>query len=246
MKKYTIVLASLTLIATGWTQDMSSANVVESCSHWANLRVDKHKQFKGGTEDAYQTGLCAGYFEGLIDGMNETGGWQLQDGTVAALQIKTSSINSVWDVIRAFYAYTDAHPLAKGKPAWNVLQSVLTSDGLATFVPQVSQSQTPNSTLSAECKTGASNVITTFQADHELKTLDTSTLGTMSDKLIGCWDTKGISDSDAATVLAANTVVQSVLVSRALNVIDRNALMSEFRTERSGSSSQSTMTVTKQ
>ncbi len=93
-------------------------NVQTSCAHWAKVRVDKHKQFKGDSDDLYETGLCLGYFEGLMDGMDDTGGWQHSDGSAAIYQIKRSAIASPWDVIRAFYSYVDANPLAKGKPAW--------------------------------------------------------------------------------------------------------------------------------
>ena len=75
--------------------------------------------------------MCLGYFDGLMDGMDNTGGWQLEDGTTAVLQIKRSAISSTWDVIRAFYGYVDANPLANGKPAWSVLQSFLRTNGLA-------------------------------------------------------------------------------------------------------------------
>jgi hypothetical protein len=99
--------------STVLAQDESAVNVQTSCAHWAKLRVDKHKQFKGGSDDLYETGLCLGYFDGLMDGMDNTGGWQHSDGSVATFQIKRSAIASPWDVIRAFYAYVDANPLAK-------------------------------------------------------------------------------------------------------------------------------------
>lgn len=95
-------------------QDTSAVNVQTSCAHWSKLRVDKHKQFKGDSDDLYETGMCAGYFNGLMDGMDNTGGWQLEDGTTAVFQIKRSAISSTWDVIRAFYTYVDANPLANG------------------------------------------------------------------------------------------------------------------------------------
>ena len=135
-----------------------------SCARTGTLRLDRNKQFKGDSKDLYQTGVCFGYFTGLIDGMDNTGGWQLSNKSVAAFQIKREAINSTWDVVRAFYAYVDANPLAKGKPAWSVLQNVLTTNGLATFVPQTTQAQT--SALSSECKTGANNVNTQFQFRH--------------------------------------------------------------------------------
>src|SRR5579872_2401368 len=111
-------------------QDSSAVNVQSSCAHWNNLRLDKSKQFKGDGKDLYQTGICFGYFTGLIDGMDNTGGWQMADKTVGAFHIKRESINSTWDVVRAFYAYVEANPLSNGKPAWNVLQNVLTTNGL--------------------------------------------------------------------------------------------------------------------
>ena len=77
-----------------WAQDNSAVDVQNSCAHWSKLRLDKHKQFKGDSTDLYDTGVCLGYFEGLMDGMDDTGGWQLNDGTLGAFQIKRSSINS--------------------------------------------------------------------------------------------------------------------------------------------------------
>jgi hypothetical protein len=214
-----------------WSQDSSAVNVQASCAHWARVRVDKHKQFKGDTDDVYQTGVCFGYFAGMIDGMNNTGGWQTSDGTIAAFQIKTSAIDSTWDVIRSFYAYVDANPLAKGKPAWSVLQGVLTSNGLASFVPEAD----PKSQLSSECKTGATNVLTEFNADSDLRNVDTATLASAVDKLVTCWNTPHISDADSKLVLHATTVAEWVLVNRAMNVLTRHALVPEFTAEHSNS-----------
>ena len=128
-----IVVAAFVLLllrSSVSAQDTSAVNVQTSCAHWAKVRVDKHKQFKGDSNDLYQTGVCLGYFDGLMDGMDNTGGWQLEDGTTAVFQIKRSAISSTWDVIRAFCSYVDANPLANGKPAWSVLQSVLRTNGL--------------------------------------------------------------------------------------------------------------------
>jgi len=229
---------SLLLVGVMWGQDTSAVNVQSSCAHWAKVRLDKHKQFKGDSNDLYQTGACEGYFEGLMDGMDDTGGWQLPDGTVAVFQIKRSAINSTWDIVQAFYTYVDANPLAKGKPAWSVLQSVLRTNGLATLVPQTSKPQSQASLLSSECKTGTTNTLTAFNTDADLKTIDTPTLASATDKLIGCWNTPGITDSDIAAILAATAEAQDVLVSRAISVLDRNSLLPEFRAERSRSSTQ--------
>lgn len=226
----------LPIVKRSWAQDTSAVNVQSSCAHWAKVRLDKHKQFKGDSTDLYQTGVCLGYFKGLMDGMDNTGGWQLEDGSVAVFQIKRSAINSTWDVIQAFYAYVDAHPLANGKPAWSVLQSVLRTNGLATVVPQASKSQTQHSALSSECKKGTANILTEFDTDADLKTIDTPTLASATDKLIGCWNTPGITDSDIASILSATAEAQDVLVSRAVSVLDRNSLLPEFRAERSRSS----------
>lgn len=215
-------------------QDSSAVNVQNSCAHWNNLRLDKNKQFKGDSKDLYQTGVCFGYFTGLIDGMDNTGGWQLSDKSIAAFQIKREAINSTWDVIRAFYDYVDANPLAKGKPAWNVLQNVLTTNGLATFVPQNPQAQT--SALSNECRTGANNVNTQFNSDSELKNVDTASLVSVYQKLTDCLDTKGLSDADSVLVLTAEVEADSVLLSRAVTVLERHQLLPELRAERSTSS----------
>jgi hypothetical protein len=46
-------------------QDNKADTVVSSCAHWASVKIDhKHNQFKGSSEDLYQTGVCIGYFEG--------------------------------------------------------------------------------------------------------------------------------------------------------------------------------------
>lgn len=132
------LLFNLLFCGAAAAQDSDAASVVTSCAHWASLKVDKHSQFKGSPEDLYQTGICVGYFEGLIDGLNGSGGWGT-DGNLV-FQIDTKSIHSTWDVIRAFYAYVNDNPLAKGKPAWKVLQIVLVNNHLADFVP--SQKQT--------------------------------------------------------------------------------------------------------
>jgi hypothetical protein len=214
-------------------QDSSAVNVQSSCAHWSNLRLDKNKQFKGDSKDLYQTGVCFGYFTGLIDGMDNTGGWQLSNKSIAAFQIKREAINSTWDVVRAFYAYVDANPLAKGKPAWSVLQNVLTTNGLATFVPQTTQAQT--SALSSECKTGANNVNTQFNSDTELKNVDTATLASVYEKLGDCLDTKGLSDADSVLLLTAEVEANAALLTRAVTVLDRHQLLPELKAERSTS-----------
>jgi hypothetical protein len=97
-----IVVAAFVLLllrSSVSAQDTSAVNVQTSCAHWAKVHVDKHKQFKGDSNDLYQTGVCLGYFDGLMDGMDNTGGWQLEDGTTAVFQIKRSAISSTWDVI---------------------------------------------------------------------------------------------------------------------------------------------------
>src|ERR1700732_214302 len=86
------LLAMLPIVPL-WAQDSSAVNVQSSCAHWSNLRLDKNKQFKGDSKDLYQTGVCFGYFTGLIDGMDNTGGWQLSDKSVAAFQVKREAIN---------------------------------------------------------------------------------------------------------------------------------------------------------
>ncbi|MGB8583932.1 MAG: hypothetical protein WCD47_24175 [Candidatus Sulfotelmatobacter sp.] len=219
-------------------QDASAVNVQTSCAHWEKLRLDKHKQFKGGSDDLYETGLCLGYFDGLMDGMDNTGGWQHSDGSVGVFEIKRSAIASKWDVIRAFYAYVDATPLAKGKPAWSVLQSVLTANGLATFVPQETHPQP--SVLNDECKTGANNVISQFNSDSDLKAIDTATLVSVSSKLRECLNTKGLTDADSVLLLFAQNQANLVLLDRAVNVLDRHALLPELRAERSTSTRNTT------
>jgi hypothetical protein len=120
-------------------QDNKADSVVSSCAHWGSVKLDhKHNQFKGSAEDLYQTGVCIGYFEGLMDGLNDTGGWGTEGNLV--FHIDRKSISSTWDVITAFYSYINANPLAKGKPAWQVLQVVLVNNRLAEFIP--SQRQT--------------------------------------------------------------------------------------------------------
>jgi hypothetical protein len=235
--KFALALLFVLLIATSLlAQESTSVDVQTSCAHWAKLHVDKHKQFKGGSNDLYQTGACVGYFEGMMDGMDNTGGWRRSDGTVGTFQIKRASITSSWDVIRAFYEYVDATPLAKGKPAWNVLQQVLITNGLGSFTPEAPP-ETQVSSLSNECKAGATNILTEFKADADLKTVDTGTLASFVQKLVVCWDTPHLTDADTALIASATAEAQMVLVTRAMNVLDRNSLLPEFRAERSVSSS---------
>jgi hypothetical protein len=234
-----VAVLALPLLGQVSAQDESAVNVQSSCAHWSKLRLDKHKQFRGDSDDLYQTGLCVGYFSGLMDGMNDTGGWKSSDGTFNFFQINRSAINSEWDVIRAFYAYLDANPLAKGKPAWSVLQGVLLENGLAKFVPQEPQAHA--SALSNECKTGATNVITQFKSDNELKIVDTPTLVSVNSSLSECLETKGLTDSDSALLLEAQSKAGIVLLVRAMNVLDRHGLLRELRAEASPSSQKSTL-----
>lgn len=227
-----VCLLFLLGIPAAWTQDTSSVNVQTSCAHWGNLHLDKRKQFKGNSDDLYQTGMCVGYFSGLIDGMDETGGWRFPDGTTASFRVNRAQIDSTWDVVRAFYKYVDANPLEKGKPAWSVLQKVLTSNKLASFVQTDAPPQPAASTLSAQCKTGANNVIAQYNADSDLKAIDTPTLADVYAQLGECMSTKGISDADSVLVLSAATEANTVILTRALNTLDRHALMAEFRSDR--------------
>lgn len=226
------VVVLLSFESRAWAQDESASNIQNSCAHWAKLRVDRHKQFKGGSDDLYETGLCLGYFNGLMDGMDNTGGWQHSDGTLGTFQIRRSAISSPWDVIRAFYAYVDANPLEKGKPAWSVLQAVLISNGLATFV---AQAQARPSALSNECTAGAHNVMTQFNSDSGLKAIDTPTLVSVNVKLEDCMKTKSLTDADSVLLLAAEGETSIVLLGRAVNVLDRHALLPELGAERSTS-----------
>lgn len=240
-----LAVAAVVLLPFGSTlvaQDESAVSVQASCAHWAKLRVDKHKQFKGGSDDLYETGLCLGYFDGLMDGMDNTGGWQHSDGSLATFQIKRSAISSPWDVIRAFYAHVDANPLEKGKPAWSVLQGVLIANGLATFIPQAPQTQP--SALNNECTTGANNVITQFHSDSDLKAIDTPTLATVNGKLRDCMNTKGLTDADSVLLLAAENETNAVLLERAVTVLDRHALLPELKAEHSNSMPSTTVSRT--
>jgi hypothetical protein len=216
-------------------QDASAVNVQTSCAHWSRLRVDKRREFKGSADDMYQTGVCLGYFEGLMDGMDNTGGWRQADSTqYSFFQIKRSAVASEWDVIRSFYSYVDANPLAKGKPAWSILQSVLITNGLATFVPQKEQGEA--SVLNSECKTGANNVITLFSSDVDLKAIDTQDLASVDEKLQKCLGTDGLTTTDSALLLGAQSEASFVLLGRAINVLDRHDLLPELQNEHSSSS----------
>lgn len=134
MKKWIPVLLLLLFCRLASAQENKADTVVSSCAHWRSVKLDhKHNEFKGSPEDVYQTGVCIGYFEGLIDGLNDTGGWGTEGNLV--FHIDRQSVSSTWDVITAFYDYINANPLAKGKPAWQVLQIVLVNNRLAEFVP---------------------------------------------------------------------------------------------------------------
>lgn len=220
-------------------QDSSAVNLQSSCAHWGNLRLDKNKQFKGDSKDLYETGVCFGYFAGLIEGMDNTGGWQYPDKSMAVFQIKREAINSTWDVVRAFYAYVDVNPLAKGKPAWSVLQSVLTTNGLATFVPQ--RPPTQASALSDECKSGANNVSAQFNSDAGMKNIDTPNLASIYEKLANCLGTKGLSDADSVLLLTAEIEANDALLNRAVTVLDRHELLPELRAERPTSTQNKTV-----
>lgn len=131
---FLLLNVSLLFCGVAAAQDYDAASIQTSCAHWASVKVDhKHHQFKGSSEDLYQTGVCIGYFEGMMDGLNDTGGWGT-DGKLV-FHIDRKSISSTWDVVTAFYTYVNANPLAKGKPAWKILQTVLVNNHLAGFEP---------------------------------------------------------------------------------------------------------------
>ncbi len=228
------LLVALTCACFAQDNNNTSGAVESTCAHWAKLRLDKHKEFKGGSNDVYDTGGCYGYFKGLMDGMDNTGGWQLQDGTLGTFQIDWSQISSTWDVIQAFEEYVESTPLAKGKPAWNTLQHVLIANKLGSFAPQTSAQA---SNLTDECKAGVKNVLNEFNADNNLKTIDTETLSSSVAKLLNCWNTPHLSDVDVELIASATAEAQAVLISRAMNVLTRNSLLPQFSAERSGPSS---------
>lgn len=117
-----------------YAQDYTAESVQASCDHWLKVHVNSKKEFKGNSEDVYQTGICVGYFTGLMDGIDNTSGWSMGGGSSNYMfHIDRSSISSIWDVIRAFYTYVRDNPLAKGKPAWKILQTVLIDNHLAGF-----------------------------------------------------------------------------------------------------------------
>jgi hypothetical protein len=126
-------LAALCLLGNlAYAQDYTAESVQESCAHWSKVHLSAKKEFKGNSQDVYQTGVCVGYFTGLMDGIDNTSGWG--DGKADYMfHIERNSINSIWDVIRAFYTYVQNNPLAKGKPAWKILQIVLIDNHLAGF-----------------------------------------------------------------------------------------------------------------
>jgi hypothetical protein len=118
--------------SVAYGQDHTAETVEASCAHWMKVHVNAKKEFKGNSQDVYQTGVCIGYFTGLMDGIDNTSGWG--DGrTDYTFHIERNSINSTWDVIQSFYAYVQNNPLAKGKPAWKILQTVLIENRLAGF-----------------------------------------------------------------------------------------------------------------
>jgi len=226
------ILFSTLANAQSGSEDARAANLQNSCAHWAKLHLDEHNQLKGETNDLYQTGVCVGFFQGLIDGIDNTGGWKLPDGNeIYTFHINRPAIHSTWDVIRSFYAYVDANPSAKEKPAWKVLQVVLVSKGLASFRPSAAQSQLQPSRLSKECSVGARNVLAQFDADKDLKIVDTATLASTLTKLADCSSTNGLSDSDKALIATAEAEVESELIVRATAVLERHSLLQELRSE---------------
>jgi hypothetical protein len=102
-------------------------------------------------------------------------------------------------------------------------------------VPQASKAETQASALTDECKHGANNVISQFNTDSDLKAIDTPTLVSVSGKLRECLDTKGLTDADSVLLLFAQNQANLVLLDRAVNVLDRHALLPEVRAERSPS-----------
>ena len=146
---------------------------------------------------------------------------------------KEEAINSTWDVIRTFYEHVDANPLEKGKPAWSVLQKVLTANGLATLSPQAIQSR--SSVLTQECKTGAQNVINQFDSDSGLSVIDTQTLLSVYSKLGNCMETKGLTDDDSLLLLAAETEAGTALLTRAISVLSKHELVPEFNIQKPAS-----------
>ena len=217
--------------STAVAEELKAADVQDSCAHWAKLHVDKHKEVKGDAKDVFHAGLCAGYVRGLIDGLDNTGGWRLSDGTVAGFEINRPGINSIRDVIQAFYAYVETTPLSKGKPAWEILQTVLLSNGLAGFIASTPQSQP--SGLSNECKFGTISVLTQLGSDNELKDFDTSTLASTLRKLMECSSSASPSDSGSALVFMAQAELESILLVRATNVMNHHSLLPEFGLDRS-------------
>jgi hypothetical protein len=230
-------------VSSLWGQDASAVNVQTSCGHWAKLKLDKHKQFKGESDDLYQTGLCVGYFDGLMDGMDGTGGW-ISDGTTNYFHIKRTAINSTWDVIRSFYDHVDANPLEKGKPAWTVLQKVLTANGLATLSPETTQ--TRPSVLTQECKTGAQNVVNQFDSDTDLTAIDTPTLLSVYGKIANCMQTKGVTNEDSLLLFAAEAEASTALFSRAIFVLNKHELVPEFNVQRPPSAHTASRVATEQ
>jgi len=57
----------------------------------------------------------------------------------------------------------------------------------------------------------------------------------VSGKLRECLDTKGLTDADSVLLLFAQNQANLVLLDRAVNVLDRHALLPEVRAERSPS-----------
>jgi hypothetical protein len=138
---FLLLLLLLMHAACAYGQDSTAESAQAACAHWAKVHVDgKTKGFKGSSENVYQTGVCFGYFAGLMDGIDNTSGWG--DGKADYLfHIDRQSINSIWDVITAFYKYVSDNPLSKGKPAWKVLQTVLIENHLAGFQKVSSDAQ---------------------------------------------------------------------------------------------------------
>lgn len=84
-------------------------------------------------------------------------------------------------------------------------------------------------------------MITQFNSDNELKAIDSPTLASVNGKLRDCMNTKGLTDTDSVLLLVAENEANIVLLDRAVNVLDRHALLPELRAERSTSTRNTTV-----
>jgi hypothetical protein len=50
-----------------YAQDYTAESVQASCAHWLKVHINAKTEFKGNSEDVYQTGVCVGYFSGLME-----------------------------------------------------------------------------------------------------------------------------------------------------------------------------------